>query len=241
MPPPEPCRDKMHCVKLLGQPSGIPSDQWQECPRHGARLRPPGGRVPGPCCRSERLHRTRLPSHEGRRIGLSGTRGSPTVSQFVHQSPKVAPVRFSCHFSAAPWRLGSTRHCPWTFNSAAHGLSPRLGNLWPQREDGNDSSLARSVSAYKDAHRTIRIASLLRLPAVSVSLGHSCPPADRAPRPKSYRIPNVQGQPTDFHTVSSPVHCGHPIPPCPAARNPASPLKPRSPEGPVMDLSLIHI
>jgi Transposase DDE domain len=27
---------KMHCIKLPGQPSGIPSDHWQKGPRHGA-------------------------------------------------------------------------------------------------------------------------------------------------------------------------------------------------------------
>ena len=79
---------KMHCVKLLGQPSGIASYQWQECPRHGARLRPPGGGVPSQGGRPERLHRPWHPRHRGRGISPSGERGSPTIKRFVQQSPR---------------------------------------------------------------------------------------------------------------------------------------------------------
>src|SRR5690606_36476792 len=79
LPPPEPCRDEN---ALCQTPGSAP---------HGARLRSPGGRVPGPCCRAERLHRARHPSHEGRRISLSGRRGSPTTSRFVQQSHPPSP------------------------------------------------------------------------------------------------------------------------------------------------------
>ena len=54
---------------------------------HGAGLRPSGGRVPGSCGRSERLHCARHPRHTGHGISLSGRRGSPAVSRFLQQSP----------------------------------------------------------------------------------------------------------------------------------------------------------
>ncbi len=60
---------------------------------YGAGLRPRGRRVPESCCRAERLHRARPPPHEGRRISLTGTRGSPHISRSVQQSLSAAETR----------------------------------------------------------------------------------------------------------------------------------------------------
>ena len=94
--PPEPRRD----MSRAGKPSGGSFSRRMDALRepvgsapHGAGLRPPGRRVPGWCCRAERLHRARHPRHEGRGISLSGRRGSPAVSRFVQQS-----------LSGLPWR-----------------------------------------------------------------------------------------------------------------------------------------
>lgn len=74
IPPPKPCRDENALCETAGSAA------------HGPRLRPSGRRVPGPCCRPERLHCARHPCHESRGISLSGRRGSPAVSRFVQQS-----------------------------------------------------------------------------------------------------------------------------------------------------------
>jgi Transposase DDE domain len=79
---------KMHSVKLMGQ-------------RFMARdfARQVAG-VPGLCCRAERLNRARHPHHQGRRIGLSGIRGSPAVSRFVQQIPVDGEIVID---RGAPW------------------------------------------------------------------------------------------------------------------------------------------
>ena len=45
-----------------------------------------GRRVPGPCCRPERLHCPRPTRHRIRGVSLSGERGGPSVRQFAQQS-----------------------------------------------------------------------------------------------------------------------------------------------------------
>ena len=63
---------KMHCVKLLGQRLSARDFDRQV------------GRGPGPCRRPQRVHRPRHTHYRGRGIGLSGERGRPTVTRFVH-------------------------------------------------------------------------------------------------------------------------------------------------------------
>jgi hypothetical protein len=93
---------KMHCIELLGQPSGIPSDQSQECPRHGEGLRPSGRRVPCQGGRTERLHRTRHPGNSSRGMNLSGDRGGPLVTGFVQQSLKRSRAHCPAPISIIP-------------------------------------------------------------------------------------------------------------------------------------------
>ena len=57
-----------------------------------ARVRPSGRRVPRPCRRPERLHRTRHPRHRSRGVSLSGERGTLSVTRFVQQSPSTSII-----------------------------------------------------------------------------------------------------------------------------------------------------
>ena len=101
---------KMHCVKLLGQRLMAVRHR----PRTGGGTmphpRPPGRGVPGPCCRTERLHRSRHPRHEGRGIGLPGRRRTPAISRFVQQSSLKRKERISTE-GFQSHREGDRSHC----------------------------------------------------------------------------------------------------------------------------------
>ncbi len=80
-PPPEPrrdqdasCKPKVREAKLLGQSLAARDFDRQ-------------GPSPGPCCRTQQLHRARHPCHEGRGISLSGRRRYLAISRIAQQSP----------------------------------------------------------------------------------------------------------------------------------------------------------
>ena len=70
--PPEPHRNQDALCDVAGPTTGH------------AGLRPSGRRAPGPRCRPERLHRTRHTRNSSRGMTLSGERGGPPVTRFVH-------------------------------------------------------------------------------------------------------------------------------------------------------------
>jgi hypothetical protein len=69
---------------------------------HGAGLRPPSCRDPGPDCRAERLHRARHTRHRGRRISLSRDRGSSAITRFAQQSRNSRHSQHNYVRSSAP-------------------------------------------------------------------------------------------------------------------------------------------
>src|SRR6056297_1216133 len=81
IPPPKPRRDEDALREAVGAEP------------HGARLRSPGRRTPGPSRRAERLHRTRHTCHRARGISASGERGSPGCTPFAQQSPLEATLQ----------------------------------------------------------------------------------------------------------------------------------------------------
>src|SRR5690606_10178677 len=78
IPPPKPRRNEDALCETAGAAP------------HGAGLRPTGRGASGPYRRSERLHRARHPCHRARGISLSGERGTPAISRFVQQSPRLS-------------------------------------------------------------------------------------------------------------------------------------------------------